>query len=70
MTVASVEAATLESTCIQYSDRFRKDKVEIQALNDSSCDVLTPSALIEERFNRLGRAKQFTRLDLTNAYHR
>ena len=43
--------------------------VDYQGLNNLTIKNRYPLPLIGESLNRLGRAKRFTQLDLTNAYH-
>ena len=44
--------------------------VDYRGLNNLTIKNRYPLPLIGESLNRLGRAKQFTQLDLTSAYHR
>ena len=44
--------------------------VDYRGLNNLTIKNRYPLPLIGESLDRLGRAKQFTQLDLTNAYHR
>ena len=44
--------------------------VDYQGLNNLTIKNRYPLPLIGESLNRLGRAKRFTQLDLTSAYHR
>ena len=43
--------------------------VDYRGLNNLTIKNRYPLPLIKELFDRLGRAKQFTQLDLTSAYH-
>ena len=43
--------------------------VDYRGLNNLTIKNRYPLPLIGESLDRLGRAKQFTQLDLTNAYH-
>ena len=51
------------------SDGFLRLCVNYRSLNNLTIKNRYPLPLIEELLDRLGRAKQFTRLALTNAYH-
>ena len=44
--------------------------VDYRGLSNITIKNQYPLPLIGESFNRLGRARRFTQLDLTNAYHR
>lgn len=44
--------------------------VDYRGLNNLTVKNRYPLPLIGELLDRLGRAKRFTQLDLTNAYHR
>ena len=50
-------------------DGFLRLYVDYQGLNNLTIKNRYPLPLIEESLDRLGRAKQFTQLDLTSAYH-
>ena len=51
------------------SDRFFWLCVDYQGLNNLKIKNRYPLPLIRESLDRLGRAKRFTQLDLTSAYH-
>ena len=51
------------------SDVFFRLCVDYQGLNNLTIKNRYPLPLIEELLDRLGRAKRFTQLDLTSAYH-
>ena len=51
-------------------DGFFQLCVDYQGLNNLTIKNQYPLLLIGESLDRLGRAKQFTQLDLTSAYHR
>ena len=52
------------------SDSFLRLCVNYQGLNNLTIKNWYPFPLIGELLDRLGRAKRFTQLDLTSAYHR
>ena len=52
------------------SDGFLRLCVDYRGLNNLTIKNRYPLPLIGESLDRLGRAKQFTQLDLTSAYHR
>ena len=52
------------------SDGFLQLCVDYRGLNNLTIKNRYPLPLIGESLDRLGRAKQFTQLDLTSAYHR
>ena len=52
------------------SDGFLRLCVNYRGLNNLTIKNRYPLPLIGESLDRLGRAKQFTQLDLTSAYHR
>ena len=52
------------------SDRSLRLYVNYQGLNNITIKNRYPLLLVGESFNCLSRAKQFTQLDLTSAYHR
>ena len=54
----------------QKSDGFLWLCVDYQGLNNLKIKNRYPLLLIEESLDRLGRARRFTQLDLTSAYHR
>ena len=54
----------------QKSDGFLQLCVNYQGLNNLTIKNRYPLPLIKESLDRLGRAKQFTQLDLTSVYHR
>ena len=54
----------------QKSDGSLRLCVDYQGLNNLTIKNRYPLPLIEELLDRLGRAKRFTQLDLTSAYHR
>ena len=51
------------------SDGFFRLCVNYQGLNNLTIKNWYPLPLIGELLDRLGRAKQFTQLDFTSAYH-
>ena len=51
-------------------DRSLRLCVDYQGLNNITIKNQYPLPLIGESLDRLGQAKRFTQLDLTNAYHR
>ena len=51
-------------------DRSLRLCVDYRGLNNLTIKNQYPLPLIGESLDRLGRAKRFTQLDLTNAYHR
>ena len=53
----------------QKSDGSLRLCVDYQGLNNLTIKNRYPLPLIGELLDRLGRAKQFTQLDLTSAYH-
>ena len=52
------------------SDGFFRLCIDYQGLNNLTIKNWYPLPLIGELLDRLGRAKQFTQLDLTSAHHR
>ena len=52
------------------SDRSLRLCMDYRGLNNITIKNRYPLSLIGESLNRLGRAKRFTQLDLTNAYYR
>ena len=54
----------------QKSDKSLRFRVDYRGLNNIMIKNWYPLSLIGKSLNELGGAKQFTQLDLTNAYHR